>query len=94
MNHSAFQRGSPGDTAAIHRDVSVHEIVPDSGVHVGRVAVAGDPAETFAFALEQPGVISLAQPRHQLDQGIQHSLQVEGRAADGLKHVGGSGLLL
>jgi hypothetical protein len=28
------------------------------------------------------------------DQGIEHSLQVKGRAADDLQHVGGGGLLL
>ena len=35
-----------------------------------------------------------AQPRRRLDQRIQHRLQVEGRAADDLEHVGGGGLLL
>ena len=30
----------------------------------------------------------------ELDQRIEHSLQIEGRAADDLEHVGGGGLLL
>ena len=32
--------------------------------------------------------------RRQLDQRIEHSLQVEGRTTDDLQHVGGRGLLL
>ena len=35
-----------------------------------------------------------AKPRRQLHQRIKHCLQLEGRAADDLKHVGGGGLLL
>src|SRR5499433_1907392 len=38
--------------------------------------------------------IGLAQFCRRLDQGIEHSLQIEGRAADDLEHVGGGGLLL
>ncbi len=94
LNHPGLERGSPGDTAAIHRDLQRQEIIPNSRVHVGRMAEAGGPAEKFALALEQPGVIRLAQPRRQLDQGIEHGLQIEGRAADHLEHVGGGGLLL
>ena len=94
LNHPGLQRGSPGDTAAIHRDLQGQEIIPDSRMHVGRMAEAGDEAEKFAFALEQPGMIRLAQPRRRLDQGIEHGLQIEGRAADHLEHVGGGGLLL
>ena len=55
---------------------------------------AGDEAEKFALALEQPGVISVTQPRRRLDQCIEHGLQIEGRPADDLEHVGGGGLLL
>ena len=38
--------------------------------------------------------IGLAQLGGQLDQGIEHGLQIERRAADHLEHVGGGGLLL
>ena len=38
--------------------------------------------------------VGLAQSRRRLDQRIEHRLQVEGRAADDLEHVGGGGLLL
>src|SRR5262245_6724540 len=38
--------------------------------------------------------IRLAQPRCRLDKRIEHGLQIEGRSADDLEHVGGGGLLL
>ena len=38
--------------------------------------------------------IGCAKPRRQFDQRIEHGLQIEGRAADDLEHVGGGGLLL
>src|SRR5215472_13386268 len=37
--------------------------------------------------------IRLAQPRRRLHQRIEHRLQIEGRSADHLEHVGGGGLL-
>ena len=39
-------------------------------------------------------MIRLAQPGRRLDQRVEHRLQIEGRAADDLEHVGGGGLLL
>ena len=38
--------------------------------------------------------VRLAQPCGRLDQRVEHRLQIEGRAADDLEHVGGGGLLL
>src|SRR5271166_2487839 len=38
--------------------------------------------------------VRLAEPSSRLDERIQHALQVEGRAADNLEHIGGRGLLL
>jgi hypothetical protein len=58
------------------------------------MAEAGDPAEKFTFALEQPGMISVAKPCRGLDQRVEHGLQIEGRAADDLEYVGGRCLLL
>ena len=39
-------------------------------------------------------ISGLAQPRGRLHQRVEHRLQIEGRAADDLEHVGGGGLLL
>ena len=40
------------------------------------------------------GGFRLAQPGRRLHSVFEHGLQVEGRAADDLEHVGGGGLLL
>ena len=39
-------------------------------------------------------ILRLAQAGGRRDQGVEHRLQIEGRAADDLEHVGGGGLLL
>src|SRR4051812_31484719 len=39
-------------------------------------------------------LVGVAQVGRRLDERLQHALEVEGRAADGLQHVGGCGLLL
>ena len=51
-----------------------------------RVGVA-DPAANN-------GLIRIAKPDCRICQCIEHCLQIEGRAADDLEHVGGGGLLL
>ena len=38
--------------------------------------------------------VGLAEPGRRFDQRLEHRLQIEGRAADDLEHVGGGGLLL
>ncbi len=39
-------------------------------------------------------LVGLAQPCRRLERGLEHRLQIEGRAADDLEHIGGGGLLL
>ena len=63
-------------------------------MHGGAVAEAGDPAETIAFALEQPSMISFAQPGSRFGQCVEYRLQVERRATDDFEHICGSRLLL
>ena len=72
---------------------------PHSGVlHVrgelGREPPARDPRVALTGGTMDRRHLRLAQPRCRLDQGIEHGLQIEGRAADDLEHVGGGGLLL
>src|SRR5262249_43563051 len=50
--------------------------------------------EIFTIELENVSARGAAKPRRALDQGLQHGLQIESRAADDLEHVGGGGLLL
>ena len=40
------------------------------------------------------GLVGIAEPCGRFDERLQHRLQIEGRAADDLEHVGGGGLLL
>jgi hypothetical protein len=54
----------------------------------------GPECQCFALAQENDRIVGIAQPRRRLDQRVEHQLQVEGRAADDLEHVGGGGLLL
>ena len=63
-------------------------------MHVGAMAEAGDPAEKISLALEQPSMISFAQPGSRFGQCVEYRLQVERRAADDFEHIGGGGLLL
>ena len=50
--------------------------------------------QPFVLTQEYPRVVRIAQPRRRFDQRIEHRLEVKGRAADHLEHVGGGGLLL
>src|SRR5262249_61729865 len=55
---------------------------------------AGDPVEKFAVALEQPGVISIAQTNGCFHERIEYQLEIESRTADHLEHPGGRRLQL
>src|SRR5262249_8870724 len=50
--------------------------------------------EIFTIELENVSARGAAKPRRALDQGLQHGLQIESRAADDFEGVGGRGLLL
>src|SRR6516162_251615 len=55
---------------------------------------SSDQVKELTIEAEDECLIRLPQPRRRLDERIEHSLQVEGGAADYLEHVGGGGLLL
>ena len=59
-----------------------------------RKAVAGDEMVEPRPGKPDGHPVGLAKTRRRLDQRIEHRLQIEGRAADDLEHVGGGGLLL
>src|SRR5688572_24114467 len=48
----------------------------------------------ITLATSNQGDVRLAQASRRFDEGVQHSLQVERRAADDLENVGGGRLLL
>jgi hypothetical protein len=61
---------------------------------LGRVAIAGDVVEEVVLGEPDRRPVRAAQPCRRLHQSVEHSLQIESRAADHLEHVGGGGLLL
>ncbi len=58
------------------------------------MAVARSITVELSIAAIQPCMVSSAQLRCRLDEGIQHRLQIECGAADDLEYVGGGSLLL
>src|SRR5262249_31650104 len=69
-------------------------VLPDPGFELARPTVIRDHSIKLSIALENERLLRLAQPRRRLYQRVEHCLQVEGRAADDLEHVGGGGSLL
>lgn len=59
-----------------------------------RKAMRGDQVVLVATAAEHIHVVGAAEAHHRLGQRIEHRLQVESGAADGLEHIGGGSLLL
>ena len=57
-------------------------------------AVVGGKFEIKVPRTKDAGDVGFTQPRGQFDKRIKHGLEIEGRAADDLEHVGGGGLLL
>ena len=58
-----------------------------------RKAVRGDQVVLVATAAEHIHVVGAAEAHHSLGQRIEHRLQVESGAADGLEHIGAGSLL-
>ena len=57
-------------------------------------SIVGGKLKTRTLRANNSSHISLAQPCSQLDECIEHGLQIERRPADDLEHVGGGRLLL
>src|SRR5262249_17408368 len=62
-------------------------------IFVGKAMVRGQVVGAL-LAAENERTFGRAQARRRLHQRVEHDLQVEGRAANDLEHVGGGGLLL
>src|SRR5262245_23662401 len=87
----AFEQRAPDGTLASRRIARALGLVLKGGRKlIGRL----HPEKAVASWTSNTPHIGLAQFCRRLDQGIEHSLQVEGRAADDLEHVGGGSLLL
>ena len=92
MNGLAFQHRAPDYAILVPAGTGclLHEFL-----ELARIPVACDVHDRARPSRRvMARHVRLAQPRRRLDQRIEHRLQIEGRAADDLEHVGGGGLLL
>ena len=84
VDHLPVQDGAPGHPAAPERSARSDR---------DRAAMRLD-MKLVTFPQQDRGVVGGAQPGRRFHQRVEHRLQIEGRAADHLEHVGGGGLLL
>jgi hypothetical protein len=90
MNRLALQQNATGYCSSLWLDgVTLHVLIV-----LGRGAMTRDVKECRAFGATDRSHIRIAKSRDRFDKGLQHSLEIECRAADDLEHVGGGGLLL
>src|SRR5262245_4027705 len=90
MNNVAFEDRSPIDRSTIGPDSNRTHVF----VVVGVEAICSLILEAVLVEQREIGLVCTAKPRGRLDKRVKHRLQIEGRAADDLEHVGGCGLLL
>src|SRR5262249_48028960 len=90
MYNPTFQQRSSHDRAPLrhHRDgTDIFEELRREAMSLGR-------KEGFAFLPGNGGFVGFTKSSGGFDKRLQYRLKIEGRAADDLKHIGGSGLLL
>ena len=90
MDDVAFKRSSPSDRAPTRFELDLCHIVTDGG---REPMACGMFVDCAAQAMNRRH-IGVAQPHCGFNQRVEHRLQIEGRAADHLEHVGGRRLLL
>src|SRR5262245_34008234 len=82
------------DAASDRLPVLLQAMFPHKIVHIRWVAVSCYVPVSLSFLTLDPCHVRFAEPCSRLDQGVEHRLQIKGRSADHLEHVGGGGLLL
>src|SRR5262249_39468450 len=90
VDDPAFEGNAAGDSPTAWRNRHILE----ECLVLGRESKVGRQPIDLPFAAENQGHFGVAEMRGRFDQRIEHRLQIEGRAADNLEHVGGGGLLL
>ena len=91
VNGSAFQNSSTGDRSAID---PIHRKCRHVLLIVGWKAIEGSKLEAAILNARDVSLVRVAKSRRRFNQCIEHFLEIEGRAADHLEHVGRGGLLL
>ena len=89
------------NSLAVQQDTAGHAPAPRRKRHrlhivfkFSRMAKASGRVKSRISWAKDLRQLRLAQARCQLDQRLEHRLEVEGRATDDLEHVGGRGLLM
>src|SRR5262249_45893696 len=87
---SPFEQNTPSHRTRLRHDwVSAHVVV-----EFRRETKACNITVAITFRTMNACKIGFAKPRRRFNQRVEHCLEVEGRTADYLQHVGGGGLLL
>src|SRR5262245_65659945 len=90
MDRLAFQQGPPSRRPASPLDGHSLHIFDE----LGRVTVSLREEEHPVLLPSYRGVVGATKAASRFNKRLQHRLEIEGRAADDLEHVGGGGLLL
>src|SRR5262249_809037 len=90
VNHLAFERSSACERSSTQRNRILFLVFDE----LAGKSMTGGKMKKIAPALKNECKIGLAQRHRRLHERVEHGLQVEGRSADDLEHVGGRGLLL
>src|SRR5262245_39702454 len=90
MDHPTFQQGPSSRRPASPLDRHSLDIFDE----LGRVTVSFREEEHPVLLPTYRGVVGAAQVASRFNERLQYRLEIEGRAADDLEHIGGGGLLL
>src|SRR5579863_4651594 len=89
MHDAPFESGTPGNRAPVRPELHLpHPAVPFGPHPEGR----SGPIDVAVTGGDQT-IIGAAQAGSSLTEGVEHRLQVEGRAADNLQYIAGRGLV-
>src|SRR5262249_38943344 len=89
MDHSTLQQGPSSRRPA--SPLNRHSL--DIFDELGRVTVSLSEEEHSILLPSYRGVVGPAKAASRFNERLQHRLEIEGRAADNLEHVGSSSLL-
>ena len=90
MNDSAFDQSAAVDCPAS----GLNRRRPDVFEEFRRVTIGRCAKELRTLLPSNCGVVCIAKLGSRFDKRLQHRLEIERRAADDLKHIGGGSLLL
>ena len=90
MHRTPFEQRASEPRAAFGLDRNISHVIHE----FGRKAVCFGAVEDSVFLASDDGLIGIAEPGRGFNEGLQHSLQIEGGSTDDLEYVSGGRLLL